>query len=218
MTTAVLSQRNPSDAIVDTTVQAGDGWTHALHRGQTLRIVDVEGNQAVDTLFYDLHDPTDRYDATQTIRKQQCLYLSQGSTLYSTDGNPMLDIVDDTCGRHDTIGGACSCESNQVRYAIDKLHMHSCRNTFLLQLQRQARRWGVAMTKRDVAHNINFFMNVPVTHEGGLKFEDGISAPGRYVELTARTDVLIIISNCPQLNNPCNGWNPTPVRMLIWDT
>jgi urea carboxylase-associated protein 1 len=211
MSALTESARDPATAISDEVVLAGDGWTRPIRKGQVYRIVDLEGNQAADTLFYDLADPADRYDATQTIRRQGGLYLTTGSVLRSTRGEAMLTIVADTCGRHDTLGGACSCESNQVRYSLDRLHMHSCRDTFLLQVQRHG------LGKRDIAHNINFFMNVPVTPAGALTFADGISAPGRYVELRAERDVLAVVSNCPQLNNPCNGWNPTPVRMLVWD-
>jgi hypothetical protein len=59
-------------------------------------------------------------------------------------------------------------------------------------------------------------MNVPVTPDGALTFADGVSGPGRYVEMRAELDVLVLIANCPQLNNPCNAYNPTPVRLLIW--
>ena len=130
----------------------------------------------------------------------------------SSDGRPLLTIVADTCGRHDTLGGACSAESNQVRYALEKKYMHNCRDSFLLALARAGR----GMTKRDLPSNINFFMNVPVTPAGALTFEDGVSGPGRYVEMRAETHVLVLISNCPQLNNPCNGYDPTPVRLLVW--
>jgi hypothetical protein len=211
MSAPVESARDPATAVCDEVVLAGDGWSRPIRRGQIYRIVDLEGNQAADTLFYDLADPADRYDAALTIRRQGGLYLTTGSVLRSTRGEALLTIVADTCGRHDTLGGACSCESNQVRYGLDRLHMHSCRDTFLLQVQRHG------LGKRDIAHNINFFMNVPVTPAGALTFADGISAPGRYVELRAERDVLAVVSNCPQLNNPCNGWNPTPVRMLVWD-
>ena len=129
----------------------------------------------------------------------------------STRGNILLTITADTCGRHDTLGGACACDSNMVRYAIEKRAMHACRDSFL----RGARQMGLG--KRDLTHNINFFMNVPVTPDGGLTFADGVSAAGRYVEMRAEMDVIALISNCPQLNNPCNGYNPTPVRVLIWD-
>lgn len=203
---------DPAVARLDVTVLSGDGWSHVVKRGETLRIVDVEGNQAIDTLFYDADEPSDRYDAALTIRHGGNLYLTTGSVLLASSGAPLMRITDDTCGRHDTVGGACSCESNQVRYALDRKWMHSCRDTFLLELAKN----GKGLGKRDIAHNVNFFMNVPVTPDGGLKFDDGISGPGRYVELRAERDVLVLVSNCPQLNNPCNGWNPTPARMLVW--
>ncbi len=185
---------------------------HEIKSGQTFRIVDLEGNQAVDTLFYSARDRSDRYSAQDTIREQGSIYLTTGTKLISSEGNVLLTIVADTCGRHDTLGGACAAESNQVRYAIDKKHLHNCRNTFLLTVTN----WGNGFTKRDLTHNINFFMNVPVTPEGALTFEDGVSDKGRYVEMKAETDVICLISNCPQLNNPCNAYNPTPVRLLIW--
>jgi uncharacterized protein len=131
----------------------------------------------------------------------------------STEGDVLMTIVADTCGRHDTLGGACAAESNQVRYAIEKKYMHACRDTFLLV----AACCTKDLSKRDITANVNFFMNVPVTPEGKLTFEDGVSGPGRYVELKAERDVRVLISNCPQLNNPCNGYNPTPIRVLIWD-
>jgi len=209
----IESTLDPSRASFDQVVESGCGFSHVIRRGQTLRIVDLEGNQAVDTLFFDAHDPTDRYSAVDTIREQRNIYLTTGTRLFSSEGNVLLTIVADTCGRHDTLGGACAAESNQVRYAIEKKHMHNCRDTFLLEIQTHLE----PMTKRDIPANINFFMNVPVTPEGGLTFEDGISGSGRYVELRAERDVTLLISNCPQLNNPCNAYDPTPVRVLVWD-
>jgi len=203
----------PWRAIHDEVLPAGRGWSREIARGQIFRIVDVEGNQAVDTLFFNAHNTEERYSATETIRCQGNLYLTTGTRLMSNESKRLLTIVADTCGRHDTLGGACSAESNQVRYALDRKYMHNCRDTFLLELARLGRGLG----KRDLPSNINFFMNVPVTSTGGLSFEDGVSAPGRYVEMRAETDVLALISNCPQLNNPCNAYNPTPIRLLIWD-
>ncbi len=207
------STLEPARAVFDEVVDSGCGFSKRIASGQTLRIVDLEGNQAVDTLFYDAHDPSDRYSAVDTIREQCNIYLTTGTRLFSTEGNVLLTIVADTCGRHGTLGGACAAESNQVRYAIEKKYMHSCRDTFLLEIQTRLETFG----KRDITHNVNFFMNVPVTPEGGLTFEDGISEAGRYVELRAERDVILLISNCPQLNNPCNGYNPTPIRVLVWD-
>lgn len=207
------STLHPSTASYDHVLPAGRGWSRELRRGQIFRIVDLEGNQAVDTLFFNGQVPEERYSAVDTIREQGNLYLTTGTRLLSSEGRPLLTIIADTCGRHDTLGGACSAESNQVRYALDKKFMHNCRDSFLLELARL----GKGMGKRDLPSNINFFMNVPVTPEGGLSFADGVSAPGRYVELRAEMDVLALISNCPQLNNPCNAYNPTPVRLLVWE-
>jgi len=207
------STLHPSQAIYDRTIPAGEGWMHEVKAGQTLRIVDLEGNQAADTLFYNAHDLSERYSAQDTIRTQSAIYLTTGTKLMSSEGNVLLRITADTCGRHDTLGGACAAESNQVRYSLDKRWMHSCRDTFLLQVLQ----WGRGATKADITHNINFFMNVPVTSDGGLSFEDGVSSGGRYVEMQAEMDVIALISNCPQLNNPCNAYNPTPVQVLIWE-
>jgi urea carboxylase-associated protein 1 len=195
------------------TVLAGEPWMHEIHKGQTLRILDLEGNQAADTLFYNAHDYEDRYSAQDTMREQGSIYLTAGTKLQSLKGHTLLTITADTCGRHDTLGGACATESNMVRYALDTRHMHACRQSFVKAIAG----WGRGLDKRDIGHNINFFMNVPVTPEGGLTFEDGVSAPGKYVELRAEMDVLALISNCPQLNNPCNAYNPTPIRVLIWN-
>ena len=210
----VDSTRTLDTALFSETVLAGDYWMKTLKVGQTLRITDLEGNQAADTLFYSAADPSERYSAMDTIREQGNVYLSAGSVLMSNLCNPMLEIVADTCGRHDTLGGACAAESNTVRYALEKKCMHACRDSWLLAV---AENEQFGMTKRDITHNINFFMNVPITAEGGLTFEDGISAPGKYVELTARMNVIVLVSNCPQLNNPCNGYNPTPIDVTVWE-
>jgi urea carboxylase-associated protein 1 len=220
--TLVESSLDPARAVVDEIVPAGEPWMKRIDRGQVFRIVDLEGNQAVDTIFYSAADPVERYSLTHTIQAQGALYLTTGSRLMSSEGRPMLTIVADTCGRHDTLGGACACESNMVRYAIEKRSMHSCRDSFLLAIAREEERVGEAgryprLSKRDIVSNINFFMNVPVTPDGGLSFADGVSAGGRYVEMRAERDVVALISNCPQLNNPCNAYNPTPIRVLIWD-
>lgn len=210
--TLTASPRSADDAVFRHVIPAGEPYLFEVRAGQTLRLLDLEGNQAIDTLFYNARAPRERYDAQRTLRRQNKVYLSTGSVLYSNLGRPLLTIVADTCGRHDTLGGACAQESNTVRYALGKRYMHSCRDNFLCACLHDGR-----LTKRDIGANINFFMNVPVTPDGGLTFEDGLSAPGKYVELRAEMDVIVLISNCPQLNNPCNGWNPTPAEVLVWN-
>ncbi len=204
---------SPDTAAFRQVVPAGDYWIKRVNEGEIFRIVDLEGNQAADTLFYNADDLAERYSAVDTIRGQGNVYLGLGTRLLSTEGNVMLEIVADLVGHHDTLGGACAAESNTVRYALEKRTMHACRDSWLLAV---AEHDDLHLTKRDITHNINFFMNVPVTPEGGLTFADGVSAPRKYVEMIARMDVIVLISNCPQLNNPCNGYNPTPIEVLIW--
>jgi urea carboxylase-associated protein 1 len=202
------------NAVIQDMVGAGDYYLKVVKQGQTIRILDVEGNQAADTLFYNAKDPKERYSAVDTIREQGNVYLTAGSVLMTNDCRPLLKITADTCGRHDTLGGACATESNTVRYALDKKCMHACRDSWLLAI---AENEELGMNKSDIAHNINFFMNVPITSDGKLSFADGISGAGKYVELEAQMDTIVLISNCPQLNNPCNAYNPTPIQVLIWN-
>ncbi|BFM50324.1 urea amidolyase associated protein UAAP2 [Marinomonas sp. THO17] len=208
------SQFDPQKANQQYTVDSGDYFIRYLPAGTTFRFVDLEGNQAADTLFFNAANPAERYSAVDTIREQGNVYLTAGSQLRSNENQIMLEIVADTCGRHDTLGGACATESNTVRYDLEKRCMHACRDSWMLAI---AENPEFGLEKCDIAHNVNFFMNVPVTSSGGLTFEDGISAPGKYVEMQAHMDLVVLISNCPQLNNPCNGYNPTPIQVLVWE-
>ena len=192
-------------------IPARQPWSGLIRKGQVFRIIDTCGQQAVDTLFYKADDFGERYSAQDTLQSQNAAYITVGSRLVSNEGNTMLTVVADTCGRHDTSAGACSCESNTVRFGHHTKFEHACRENFLLEVSRHG------MGKRDIVPNINFFMNVPIAPSGDLVIDDGISAPGSYVEMVAEMDVLCVISNCPQINNPCNGFNPTPVAVQIFD-
>jgi uncharacterized protein len=195
--------------VLDEVVPARAPWTAAVKAGQTLRIVDLEGNQAVDFLMYAAKDDAERYSAQDTIAAQGNLFLREGSVLMSNEGRPMAVVTATAVDYHDTIGGACSCESNTLRYGHHTKSQHACVENFLQGNARYGR------GKRDMVSNINWFMNVPVEADGALGIVDGISAPGLFVDIRAEMDLVIVVSNCPQINNPCNGFNPTPVRVVI---
>ena len=198
-----------ADIILDEVIPARAPWSHVVARGQTLRIIDLGGNQAVDCLLYNAHDPTERYSAHDTVVAQGNIFLVAGTQLMSNEGAPMMTITATTCAYHDTIGGACSRESNTLRYGHHTGHQHACVDNFLDEGMRHG------LTKRDLVSNINWFMNVPVGDDGTLGIVDGISAPGLSVDVRAEMDVLVLISNCPQINNPCNGFDPTPIGIRI---
>ncbi len=200
-----------SALVRDDHVAARASWAEVVPAGHGLRIVDLEGNQAVDCIVYDAHDHAHRYSAAATMSAQRNIFLVPGTVLRSNDGLPMAELTATTCARHDTIGGACSRESNTLRYGHHTAHQHACVDNFLHAGARHG------LTKRDLVSNINWFMNVPVDADGTLGIVDGISAPGLRVDLVARMDLLVLISNCPQINNPCNGFDPTPVQVQVWD-
>ena len=207
----VESERAPDHARSDDIVQPGDGWWAIVPAGGYMRVVDIEGTQGVDILFYDARDHANRYSNTETVCAQRASYLTTGTELLTIEGDVLMRVVADTCTRHDTMGGACAQESNVVRYGAHTRHEHTCRTTFL------ALAAELGMDPRDITHNVNLFTNVPITPEGKLSFEEGIGHAGAYIEFEAVRDTLVLISNCPQLNNPCNGFNPTPIRTLVWD-
>lgn len=208
--TAIDATSSLSNSIIhDEVVSARAPWSHAVAAGQTLRIVDLEGNQAVDFLIYSAADDAERYSAQDTVGAQGNLFLRKGTVLLSNEGRPMMKITDSAVEYHDTIGGACSCESNTLRYGHHTKAQHACVENFLEINLAEGR------GKRDIVSNINFFMNVPVEEDGALGIVDGISSPGLSVDLKAEMDVIVVVSNCPQINNPCNGFNPSPVRMIV---
>jgi uncharacterized protein len=197
------------EVLLDQVVAARAPWSAIVSAGEELSIVDLGGNQAVDCLLYDAHDTANRYSAPDTIAAQGKIFLTTGSVLRSVRGDALMSVVADECGRHDTIGGACSKESNTLRYGHHTRHQHACVENFL----REGAKWGLG--KADLVSNINWYMNVPVEADGTLGIVDGISSPGLTLTLRAEIDTLVLVSNCPQVNNPCNGFDPTPVRMVI---
>ncbi|MDC9812284.1 MULTISPECIES: urea amidolyase associated protein UAAP2 [Rhizobium] len=205
------ASRSLENAVQDHFIAAEAPWSGIVRKGQTIRIEDSYGQQAIDTLFYRADDFAEHYSNQDTMRAQGGAYIGTGTKIISNEGNVMLVMTADSCGRHDTSAGACSCESNTVRFGHGTKYLHACRDNFVIEVTKHG------MSKRDIVPNINFFMNVPIKPNGEMTIVDGISAPGDYVELVAEMDVLCVISNCPQINNPCNGFDPTPIRVLIWD-
>ncbi|HZS82599.1 MAG TPA: urea amidolyase associated protein UAAP1 [Stellaceae bacterium] len=193
--------------IEDTVVAAGGHWSALVERGNILRIIDLEGCQAVDFLCYNAADPGERYNAADTMKIAGSIFIGEGTKLYSGLGNPIFTVVRDTCGFHDTIGGCCSSESNFVRYGVRDTP--NCRDNFLRGLAK------FGLDRRDIVANVNFFMYVPVTAEGGMAIVDGRSKPGDHVDLRAEMDALAVLSNCPQVHNPANAYNPTPIRVIV---
>ena len=195
--------------VLDEVVPARAPWSAVVRPGDVLTIVDVGANQSGDCLLYNARDTGERYSAPDTIAWGGNVYVRAGTVLRSNEGNPLATVIANEIDRQDTIGGACGKESNTLRYGHHTASEHGCRENFLAE----AAKYG--MGARDIVSNLNWFMNVPVEADGSLGIVDGISGPGKRVAFRAETDILVLVSNCPQVNNPCNDFNPTPLRMIV---
>ena len=208
MTASADSFPHGARIVGDVTVPAGLPWSGHVAAGQVLRLVDLEGQQAIDFLCYAAHDHTERYSAANTIKIPGQVYLGKGSVLRSSSASAMMTIIEDTCGGHDTIFGCCSFELDEVRYGAT--NARCCQRNFEEELARHG------MDARDVVANVNFFMRVPVGLDGSAAIVDGQSRPGDFVDLRADMDVLAVLSNCPEALNPATGGRPTPVRAVVY--
>jgi urea carboxylase-associated protein 1 len=206
---STTTSAHPSQA-TETTIPAGGSWSGTLKRGQVITIVDLEGRQGVDFLCYASDNPDERYHAANTLKKANTLKLTTGHVLYSDIARPMMTIVDDTCGWHDTVAGCCSVPSNKLLYGATSTV--GCRENFLKELAKHG------LGRRDIVANLNFFCHVPVQENNALAHQTFVgspSKPGDRISLRAEMDLLAIISNCPQINNPAAGGKPTAIKLIV---
>ena len=190
------------------TIEAKSSWSGIVKKGQRLKITDIEGQQAVDFLCYDNNDCSDRYSATNTMKVQGNIYVGLGSILYSDSGTQLLEVVEDTTGKHDTVYGCCSNPNNLLRYGVKTTE--SCYTNFEIELAKNE------LGKDSIVPNVNWFMSVPVLEDGTAGVDNVVLQPNSYVTLLAKTDTLAVLSNCPQMHNPFNGYNPTPIQVEIY--
>lgn len=190
------------------TIAARAPWSRIIPAGHILRIVDLEGSQAVDFLCYASDDREERYHAPNTLKAAGTIRLTTGHVLYSDLARPLFSIISDSFIGHDTLGGCCSAPSNKMLYGVDDVP--GCRENFLKALAEHG------MGRRDIVPNVNFFMEVPVSMEAECEIALGRSLPGDHVDLRAERDVLAVISNCPQIHNACNAFKPTPIHVSVF--
>jgi urea carboxylase-associated protein 1 len=199
--------KSTGEVLFDEVVPARQPWGRVIRNGQILRLVNLEGEQAVDFLCYDANNPADRYSSMNTIKVQGNLYVGEGTVLYSDSGAALFTVIADTFGRHDTIYGCCSRANNRLRYGVETTE--TCYDNFTAILAK------FDLDQQYIVSNINFFMLVPIDDAGKAGVDPGSPQPGHYVDLRAERDVLAVLSNCPQIHNPCNGYNPSPIRVIV---
>jgi len=178
--------------------------------GDTVRIIDLDGQQVADFVCFAREDPAEKLSPNNTALIQGTLYITTGHTLLSDRCRTLMTITADTCGRHDLIAGSCSEGTNRFRYGV--ADTPNCR----ANLEQALKPFGIPL--REIPYSFNVFMNVPVHPDGRVAIQEPTSKPGDYIDLRADTDLIVGISNCPQERNPCNAFKPTRLRVLVHRT
>jgi uncharacterized protein len=199
----------PIDGIVlkDVVIPAREYTAFVMEKNQVLRIIDMEGKQVVDVAGFNILELEERLNAEITMLLNGSIRPTTGHVLYSDDCNPMFTIVADSVGRNYLAGAVCSEEANFARWRVHGTR--NCRDNFAMAVAP----WRI--TKRQVQGAFAAFLNMVHHRDGRTEIIEPTSKPGDYVELRAEMNMLVAVSNCPQERNACNGWNPTPIKLLL---
>lgn len=198
----------PGDVLQDFLIPAREYQAFTMHRGNVLRVSDVEGKQVADIVCFRLEDLDERLNNENTMLVNNTYNPTAGHVVYSDDCNPMFTILSDTVGRNYPGGAMCSEQLNRLRYGIPGTR--NCRDN----LAAAVRSWGIA--KRQLPGAFTPFMKVTHYPDGTATIEEPSSKPGDYIDLRAEMNLLVAISACPQERNPCNGWHPSSLHAVVY--
>jgi uncharacterized protein YcgI (DUF1989 family) len=201
----------PGKVLVDVLVPAR-GFLPAplMKKGQVMRIIDVEGQQVADLILYDPNNLKNPSSMNNTVLVNKNYKITKGHAFYSKFGDRMATIIEDTVGTNVVTGGFCNPGLNRQRYGIEGTH------TCQANLTASMAKYG--FTTADIEEGCwCAFMNVTYEPDGRLEIRAPISKPNDYLDMRADMDILVAFSNCPSEHNPCNGWNPTPLRVIIYE-
>jgi hypothetical protein len=191
------------------TVAPGRHFAAELTRHQVLRIIDREGQQVADLVCFRLGALHEKLSVMNTISLNRQVFPRIGYLLFSDEATPLMTIVDDTCGVHDMLAGACSRFTNERRYGVKD--SANCRDN----LAEALKPWGIG--GKDVPFNMNVFMNCPIGPDGSWSIQTPRSKAGDHIDFRAETDVLVAFSNCPQIHNACNAFRLKPLDAVIYE-
>jgi urea carboxylase-associated protein 2 len=195
-------------------LRGGQMWSRVVRRGQILRLTDVEGGASVAALFFNARQPLERYNMADTLKAQHTAFLTRGHVLYSDMGRILMSIVEDSAGWHDTFTGHMDAAASASKFgrgtyqALRNDFHRDTRSNFLIELGKHG------LGKRDLVPNLNFFVKVTVSEDGGLRFQPAQGA-GCHVSLRAEMDVLVVLSNTPHPLDPRTSYAPRPVELVL---
>lgn len=201
----------PRPALRDQILPARGGTAFEVKKGQIVRVEDVEGEQPADFICYALDNLAEKFWAAHTAKINGTIYITTGHVLWSDLARPMMTVVEDTVGVNDIVCGSCSHVLDVVRYGPEKAGPKGCMDLF----EEAIRPWG--LERKDIPMCFNIFLDYPVEEGGRVTItKDPVSKPGDHLDLRAEMDLLVAITACPQENNPCCGYNPTPLRIAVY--
>lgn len=181
-----------------------------LTKGQVMRIIDVEGQQVADLILYDPKNLKNPSSMNNTVLINKSWKITTGHAFYSKFGDRMATIIADTVGTNVVTGGFCNPGLNKARYGIEGTH--TCHANLVASMGRYH------LTPGDIEEGCwCAFMNVAYESDGRLEIRPPLSKPNDYLDMRADMDIIVAVSNCPSEHNPCNAWNPTPLRIVIYE-
>ncbi len=202
-----------AEPVADLNILPGEAKAFVVKSGQYIQILDVQGRECSDFQAFSLR-ALDKgiereIDPTTTRTLMGSLYPAPGifSKYWSIDQEPLVEIVQDTCGRHDTFGLACT-----ARYYEDLGYPGhvNCSENMNIDLGR------FDVRPRGGWPAINFFYNTMLDDAHALGMDDPWSRPGDYVLLRALTDLVCVSTACPCDIDAANGWNPTDIQVRVY--
>ena len=205
----------PTPPLMSETLPAGAYWSGVIRRGRTLRLVDLEATGGVALVLHNAHETSERYNAPDTVKIQNQIFMTTGMALFSDLGRIMCSIVEDTSGHHDTLGGASDAlslahlegdGSYLVRRNGRSVNTH---DNLVAALGRHG------LDRRDIVPTFNVFDRVEVIDGGEFSWIGPNPSPARSIALRAEMDLLATISNTPHALDPAPVWQTGPLLIEV---
>lgn len=189
-------------------IRPGEGFAVEVKADQFLQIITVDGRQVADFVAFNAEDVGERLSTAATRAQNASIMLQTGMKLYSNRRNALLELVEDTVGRHDLLFAACDPQ----RYKVDfNLEGHAnCREALVTALDAHR------IAYDDMPDPVNWFMNVSILQRGELEIRESLAEKNDYVLLKALMDTVVGVSACPQDQNATNAGKPTDILVRVF--
>jgi len=202
-----MKSDDSSNSIKKYHIDPQSGIAFSIKQGQTIRILDVEGEQVSDLYCFAEDKIEEHLSSGHTTDYNGKLFLSKGDTLYSNRSNPMFTIIADQVGKHIMLYAPCSQTMFEKSYGVQKAHANCLDN-----LIENFKDFGIHHP--DIAIPFTMFMNIDISPEGGITILPPISKAGDYIELMAEMNMIVGVTACSA--GTCNNFEWTPIEVELF--